>query len=182
VPPSVTTLPRSRVLAHLQLVEEHIRLENQHDLDGIMGTFGAGARYDDEPWEAHYAGRDKVRAFYHDLLRALPDLQIEVQQRYVADDAVVLEVVIRGRHMGPWRGLPPTQRGVEFPLCAIFTFDEKDRLAGEKIYYDRGTVLRQLGMFHEPERALGRITAVFTHPLTIGQIVWRKILNAVERR
>ena len=84
--------------------------------------------------------------------------------------------------MGPWRGLPPTQRGVEFPLCAIFTFDEKDRLAGEKIYYDRGTVLRQLGMFHEPERALGRITAVFTHPLTIGQIVWRKILNAVERR
>ena len=26
-----------------------------------------------------------------------------------------------------------------------------DNLAGEKIYYDRGTVLRQLGVFYEPE-------------------------------
>jgi hypothetical protein len=25
-----------------------------------------------------------------------------------------------------------------------------DNLAGEKIYYDRGTVLRQLGVFYEP--------------------------------
>jgi len=35
----------------LALVKEHVRLENRHDLDGIMGTFGASARYDEEPWD-----------------------------------------------------------------------------------------------------------------------------------
>jgi len=34
-----------RKAVRLNLVEEHIRFENQHDLAGIMGTFGATARY-----------------------------------------------------------------------------------------------------------------------------------------
>ena len=41
-------------------------------------------------------------------MSALPDLQIEVKQRHVAEDAVVVEVVIRGTHLGGWRGLPAT--------------------------------------------------------------------------
>jgi len=161
----------------LQLVDEHVRLENRHDLDGIMTTFGAAARYDDEPWDAHYIGRDGVRTFYSDLLRAMPDLQIDVQQRHVGEATVVLEVIIRGHHLGAWRGLPPTGRLVRFPLCGIYTFDEDDRLAGEKIYYDRATVLRRLGVFHEPDGILGRINAVTMHPVTtariLGRMIWR---------
>ena len=160
--------------ARLKIVDEHVRLENQHDLDGIMGTFGATARYDDEPWGAHYADRDGVRAFYDGLLHALPDLQIDIRRRHVTDDAVILETVIGGQHLGLWRGLPPTGRRVEFSLCAIFTFDENDRLAGEKIYYDRATALRQVGVFHEPESALGRLTTMLTHPVTMFRIVGRK--------
>lgn len=164
-----------RIAARLKLVDEHISFENQHDLDGIMGTFGATARYDDEPWDAHYTGRDEVHMFYRGLLQALPGLQIAVQRRHASDAAVVLEVVIRGRHLGPWRGLPATGRQIEFSLCGIFTFDDDDRLAGEKIYYDRATLLRQLGVFHEPDRAMGRITTVLAHPVTMAQIVGRKI-------
>src|SRR5262245_66366121 len=84
----------------MQLVDEHVALENRHDLDGILTTFGTAARYDDEPWDAHYVGRDGVRAFYSDLLRALPDLQIDVQRRHVSEATVVLEVIIRGRPPG----------------------------------------------------------------------------------
>jgi steroid delta-isomerase-like uncharacterized protein len=163
--------------ARLKLVEEHVRLENQHDLEGIMTTFGATARYDDEPYDGHYIGRDGVRTYYEDLLRAMPDLTIDVQRRHVSELAVVLEVVISGHHLGAWRGLPPTGRPVRFPLCGIYTFDDEDRLAGEKIYYDRATVLRQLGVFHEPEGALGRIATMLMHPLTILRIVGRKIFR-----
>jgi len=53
--------------------------------------------------------------------------------------------------------LPATRRRVEFPLCGVYTFDADDRLAGERIYYDRGTVLRQLGVFHEPTSLLGQV-------------------------
>jgi len=164
-----------RIAARLKLVDEHVRHENQHNLKGIMGTFGETAHYDDEPWDAHYSGRDQVLTFYKGLLQALPELHIDVQRRHVSDAAVVLEVILRGRHLGSWRGLPATGCQLEFPLCGIFTFDDEDRLAGEKIYYDRATVLRQLGMLHEPDSAMGRITTVLTHPLTMAQIVGRKI-------
>jgi steroid delta-isomerase-like uncharacterized protein len=167
----------SQIAARLRIVEEHVRLENEHNLDGIMQTFGTTARYDDESWGAHYVGRDGVRTFYSELLRALPDMRINVLRQHATNDAVVLEVVIRGQHLGRWRGLPATGRHVEFPLCGIFTFDDGDRLAGERIYYDRATVLRQLGVFHEPAGLSGRVAAVLMHPLTMLRIIGRSLLQ-----
>jgi steroid delta-isomerase-like uncharacterized protein len=160
--------------ARLRIVEEHVSLENEHNLDGIMGTFGETARYDDEPWGAHYVGREQVREFYTQMLRAVPDLNIGVQRRHASEDAVVLEVIIRGQHMGTWRGLPATGRQVALPLCGIFAFDAGDRLAGERIYYDRATLLNQLGIFHELESLRGRITTALMHPITMARIVARK--------
>jgi len=166
-----------RGAARLAFVEEHVAAENRHDLDAIMRTFGSSARYDEKPWDDHHIGRDAVRAYYDGLLRAMPDLAIDVRKRHVAENAVLLEVVISGQHLGAWRGLPPTGRAVRFPLCGVFTFDIEDRLAGEKIYYDRATVLRQLGVFHEPDGTVGRIEAVLMHPLTMARAIGRKILR-----
>jgi hypothetical protein len=70
---------------------------------------------------------------------------------------------------------PQTGRRVQFPLCGVYTFDGDDRLAGEKIYYDRGTVLRQLGVFHEPQSALGQISILATHPFTIARALVSKL-------
>jgi hypothetical protein len=46
----------------------------------------------------------------------------------VGDDKAWQQILV-------WRGLPPTGRPVRFPLCGIFTFDEENRLAGEKILF-----------------------------------------------
>jgi steroid delta-isomerase-like uncharacterized protein len=162
-----------RIAARLKLIEEHIHLENQHDLEGIMGTFGATARYDDEPLDAHYTGRDEVQAYYKGLLEALPELHLDVRRRHASGTAVVVEVIIRGRHLGLWRGLPATGSRIEIPLCGIFTFDDQDRVAGEKIYYDRATLLRQLGLFHEPDSVVGRIGTMLMHPLTMAHVAAR---------
>jgi steroid delta-isomerase-like uncharacterized protein len=118
---SSASIPKDRQSARIAIVEQHIRLENEHDLDGILSTFGDTARYDDEPWGEHYTGRNRVRLFYEQLMTALPDLEIEVQHRHVADDAVLVEVIIRGTHLGGWRGLPATGRRIEFPLCGVYT-------------------------------------------------------------
>ena len=164
-----------RKLARIRLVEEHVRFENSHDLDGVVKTFGPDARYDDEPWGEHHEGLNDVRGYYHKLMAALPDLSIEVKRRHVTDENLILEVVIRGTHLGSWRGLPSTGRRLEFPLCAVYSFDESDRLAGERIYYDRATLLRQVGIFNEPETKLGQVTTVLSHPLTIARAVARRI-------
>lgn len=62
-------------------------------------------------------------------------------------------------------------------LCGVYTFDSDDRLAGEKIYYDRATVLRQLGVFHEPQSVLGRLCIFATHPVTIARALVRKVVG-----
>jgi len=158
-------------------VAEHIRLENAHDLEGVLKTFGDTSRYDDEAWGEHYERADGVRAFYTQIMTALPDLKIDVQRQHITEDAILVEVVISGTHQGAWRGLPATGRKISFPLCGVYTFDANDRLAGERIYYDRGTVLRQLGVFHEPQSALGQASILATHPWTIARAWARKLVG-----
>ena len=175
--PTPTGAPTNRRTARIAIVEEHIRLENAHDVEGVLRTFGDRARYDDEAWGEHYSDRDGVRTFYEQLMQALPDLEIEIQRWHVTDDAILVEVIIRGTQLGSWRGLPATGRGVEVPLCGVYTFDADDRLAGEKIYYDRGTVLSQLGVFREPQSVLGQICTLATHPITIARALARKLLR-----
>jgi steroid delta-isomerase-like uncharacterized protein len=153
--------------ARLAAVEEHVRQENRHDLDRLLAIFGQSAVYEDGPWGEMHEGTDAVRAYYATLFRAAPDLHIDIKKRYVSDDAIVLEVVITGTHLGPWRGLAPTGRRLEFPLCAVFTFDESDRMVGERIYYDRATVLRQLGVLSEPTTLAGRLGMLLLHPATV---------------
>jgi steroid delta-isomerase-like uncharacterized protein len=174
---ATTSHPINSRSARIAIVEQHVRLENEHDLEGVLDTFGDTAQYDDEPWGEHYNGRDGVRLFYEQLMKALPDLEIEIQRRHITEDAILLEVVIRGTHLGGWRGLPATRRRVEFPLCGIYTFDSANRLAGERIYYDRGTVLRQLGVFYEPQSVIGQISIFATHPTTFVRIFLQKIFR-----
>jgi steroid delta-isomerase-like uncharacterized protein len=162
-------------------VDEHVRQENRHDLDGLLAAFGAEAYYEDGPWGERHDGVAAVREYYAGLFRAAPDLHIEVKRRHVAAEAVVLEVLITGTHLGAWRGLPPTGRHLEFPLCAIFTFDQNDRMLGERIYYDRATVLRQLGVMSEPMTLGGRLGMLLLHPATIVaagvRSVWRRVTS-----
>jgi hypothetical protein len=85
--------------------------------------------------------------------------------------------MIRGTHLGAWRGLAATGKTVELPLCGVYTFDADDHLAGEKIYYDRGTVLRQLGVFHEPDTLLGKVTTLMSHPISVARAQLRNIFG-----
>jgi steroid delta-isomerase-like uncharacterized protein len=176
-PTPIAPSTNDSIAARVALVEQHIRLENQHDLEGVLATFGENARYDDEAWGEHYEGPQGVREFYEQLMKALPDLQIAVQRRHVTDDAILVEVIIRGTHLGEWRGLPATGRNIAIPLCGVYTFDQNDRLAGEKIYYDRASVLRQMGIFHEPETALGMLSIFATHPITVMRAFGRKLFR-----
>lgn len=175
------TIAQETLRARIELVEQHIRSENLHDLEAIMETFGQEARYDDEPWGDHRVGKDGVRSYYEDLIRALPDLHTDVQKRHVSDDHIILEVEISGTHGGEWRGLPGTGRRVRFPLCAVYSFDDQQKLVGEKIYYDRATSLRQVGLFHDPSTLLGRITTPLFHPLTVVRAVGRNLFGRWTR-
>jgi steroid delta-isomerase-like uncharacterized protein len=166
---------QTRLKRRLELVRAHVACENRHDFDGIIATFGSAVAYEDQAWRERYPGSDGVRTYYEEFLQACADLRVDVHEEHVCADSIILEVTISGTHTGSWHGLLATGRRFEIPLCAVYTFDSDDRLAGERIYYDRATVFAQLGVFHEPVGLLGRLSLVLNHPLTIGRSVMRAI-------
>jgi SnoaL-like polyketide cyclase len=82
--------------------------------------------------------------------------------------------MLYGTHEGPFRGLPPTGRSFEMRFCALFLF-EGDRLVCERVYFDAGTVLRQLGIAHDPLTLRGRVATVLNHPFTVTRAVTRQL-------
>lgn len=137
-------LSEARRARRIKAVEEHCRVENAHDLDGIMATFGPQASFHANT-DVH-VGREAVRHFYGEFLQGFPDLSFDVRAIHAGDDAIPVEMVLAGTHTGTWFGIAPTGRRFEVPVCAIYVFDDQDRLIGERGYWDNALVMRQLGL------------------------------------
>jgi predicted ester cyclase len=122
------TIDERRIAARIALVDEHAQAEMDCDLDRTLATLNEAPDYKMNNDE--FSGRESVRAFYANLYTGFPDLHIEITRRYVSDEAIIVEVTFSGTHKNQWSGIPATGRRVQFPFCAIFPFDENDRLAG----------------------------------------------------
>jgi steroid delta-isomerase-like uncharacterized protein len=149
------------------IVREHMASENVHDFDTTIGTFGH-PRYELIATGEVYDGEAAVRGYYAESRTAFPDQRNEVLELHHADDTVVVEFLLLGTHLGPLRALPPTGRSFACRMTALFVFDG-DRLVNERVYFDQATILRQLGLAHDPSSLLGRISIVLGHPLTVGR-------------
>ncbi|HEX8068133.1 MAG TPA: ester cyclase [Thermoleophilaceae bacterium] len=148
-------------------VREHMESENVHDFDTTIATF-EHPRYELIATGEVHDGEAAVRAYFADTRAAFPDQRNEPLLLHHCDDAVVAEFVLRGTHRGPLGGLPPTGRSFECRMAAFFVFEE-DRLVAERVYFDTATILRQLGVAHDPESLAGRATTLLSHPVTIGR-------------
>jgi len=145
--------------------------ENVHDFDTTIGTF-EHPRYELIATGEVYDGEQAVRGYYAESRSAFPDQRNEVVALHHADDVVTVEFDLLGTHLGPLRGLPPTGRSFRCRMTALFVFDG-DRLVGERVYFDQNTILRQLGLAHDPSSLAGRLALVLNHPLTIGRAALR---------
>jgi hypothetical protein len=94
-----------------------------------------------------------------------------------ADDAVIVEFDLLGTHLGSYRGLPATGRAFTCRTLAIFEF-EGEGIVCERAYFDSATILRQLGIAHDPLTLKGRVATVLNHPITIGRAALRRVRDA----
>lgn len=132
--------------ARERIVQEHVERELAHDLDALVETFTNESVWQDVASAETQDGHAEIRQHYDDLFTGFPDFSFEVTRKHSGDESIVLEVVITGTHSATWKGIPATGKAVRFPLCAIFTFGADDRINAEIVYYDRLTVLTQLGV------------------------------------
>jgi steroid delta-isomerase-like uncharacterized protein len=155
------------------IVLEHMRLENEHDFPGCIAVFGR-PRYEIVATDEIHDGHGGVESFLLENRRAFPDFRFEPRRTVDAGDGVLVEGVFTGTQDGTWRGLPPTGRTVSFPMAVVFEF-EGDTLVCERVYFDLGTPLRQLGVARDPLTLAGQISTAANHPVTIVRALVRSL-------
>ncbi len=105
------------------LVIEHMESENRHEFDVTMETFGH-PRYELIATGDVYDGEAEVASYFDETRTAFPDQRNELIALHHSDDAVFVEAMLYGTHLGPYRGLPPTGRSFEMRFCAMFVFED----------------------------------------------------------
>ena len=158
------------------IVREHMESENHHDFDATIATF-AHPRYEIVPMGDVFDGESEVRRYYAQTRAAFPDQRNELVALHHTDDGVVVEFDLLGTHLGSLRSLAPTGRAFRCRMIALFLFDD-ERIVCERVYFDQATILRQLGLAHDPSSLAGRVSTLVSHPVTIG----RSLLGAVRGR
>ena len=153
------------------IIREHVDAENRRDGVAALGTFDH-PRYEIIATGEVFDGADQVGAMYDEIYEGFPDFTAVIERTHHADDTVVLEGTITGSHLGVYRGLPATGRSIRLPICGVFVFEE-DRLQCERVYYDAGTLLRQLGVARDPNSLGGKIEMLVGHPITIARAAFR---------
>jgi carboxymethylenebutenolidase len=139
-----------------QLWEEHTRHEfATRDTEETLATMVDDAYVNHVPVLTGGSGKSALREFYsRDFIPDMPaDTTLTPISRTVGTDQLVDEMIFSftpTREM-PWMlpGIPPTNRHVEVALVAIVRF-RHGKLAHEHIYWDRASVLKQLGLLTDP--------------------------------
>ena len=158
-----------------RIVVEHMETENEHDFDATIDTF-EHPRYELIATGDVFDGQRAVEGYFDETRTAFPDQRNELLALHHSDDVVIVEAMLYGTHLGSFRGLPPTGRAFEMRFTSFFLFEE-DRLVCERVYFDSATILRQLGIAHDPLKLTGRVATVLNHPLTVGRAVLHQVIG-----
>jgi steroid delta-isomerase-like uncharacterized protein len=90
-----------------------------------------------------YDGQEAVVRYLRDRRIAFPDQRYEIIALYHADEAVIAEFWLIGTHLGAVENLPPSGRQFRCRLATFYLFEGAD-LVCQRIYFDVGTIARQL--------------------------------------
>jgi steroid delta-isomerase-like uncharacterized protein len=120
----------------------HVESEKNHNVEDSIAPFHT-PKYDVKPMGLIHDGSKAVADLLSGIFKGFPDFTIDVPKTYHSDDAVILEIIMKGTHLGEWAGVSPTGKFLSVPTLCIFEFDE-DRLLCEKVYFDMATLMNQL--------------------------------------
>ena len=134
----------------IQTVRDHMRLEVEHDWDGVIATFDH-PRYEMHGSGAVFDGEAAVRAYFAASRTPFPDQGNEIIAIASDGDTVLVEFWLTGTHLGPLRlggrEVAPTGKTFRVRMAAGFEFAPgTDRIVCERPYFDQGAVVRALGL------------------------------------
>jgi carboxymethylenebutenolidase len=134
-----------------KLWAEHMRREfGLKDAEATVETMTHDVYIEFVPTRRRHAGKDAVLALYRDDLipSAADDTQIVPINRVMSEDHLIDELMMSFTFTKPMQwflpDIAPTGTKIEFQLAIVVGF-RGNLLAFERLYWDRLTVLQQIG-------------------------------------
>lgn len=123
-------------------LRELLEAQNSHDAEASLACF-SHPRYELVGNQRVYDGPTEVARYYASTFATFPDLTFELIAAHHADAAVFVEMWMSGSHLGSRHDFEATGKHFRCRVAAVFQFHEAG-LRGARIYYDTGTIARQL--------------------------------------
>ena len=90
-----------------------------------------------------HKGRNDIGAMLHYMYHVAFEATVETTNQIILEDKALLEGLFKGKHIGEFAGMPPTNKEVSVPLCV--SYDLEGGLINEaRIYMPVNILLQQL--------------------------------------
>jgi steroid delta-isomerase-like uncharacterized protein len=131
--------------AHVSLLRRHLEAENAHRLEDTLATLTEDCVFDDRALGKVFHGHAGAAEYYERWWRAFDPIVTREDLFATTGGGAIAETRWRGRHVGTFLGIEATGLEIDLPV-AIFVDFRDDLMAGERLYWDRGTLWHQLGV------------------------------------
>lgn len=89
--------------------------------------------------------REGVKMQFSMFFAALPDLKAIIHDQVADDDKVVTRKTLRGTHLGPWMGIPPTGKVLDIEVIDVLRVRD-GKITDHWNLVDRLGLMQQMGV------------------------------------
>ncbi|MFJ4293466.1 nuclear transport factor 2 family protein [Cupriavidus sp. NPDC089707] len=133
-------------MSQTETVQAFFARYREHDLNGMLALFSAGARIDYVPMMLEGPAGETGITIWSALIDGFPDLGNSVTAIYAADDqrTVIAEVTITGTQAKDVLGIANQGRSFSLPHVFIARVDQDARIAFMRAYWDNAALYAAL--------------------------------------
>jgi steroid delta-isomerase-like uncharacterized protein len=131
-----------------------MQAENAHRMEETLGTLTPECLFEDVALGRDFRRHAGAREYHQTWWDTISTIAHPERVYYTDQAFAVAEVRFRRTHTGSFRGIESAGRAVDLPP-AIFVSFREGLIAGERMYWDVATLLRQLGVRSLPATAKG---------------------------
>lgn len=135
----------------LELVREHLRAEDRHDVAAVLATFTEDCRYRIPAYDVELRGKEQIGEFYSSMFASFPDFENVSETYHESAEAIFVEVVTERTHAGTWQQFAPTGTTFRTTSLAQFPIAPDGLLGGEIVHVNPVDALYKIGALPSPD-------------------------------
>jgi steroid delta-isomerase-like uncharacterized protein len=131
-----------------RIVDSVIQLWNTGNPDIAKKLYSDDAQRYDPNQSDPTRGSQEIARYVAEVRTGYPDFKLEISDKIFEDNRLVTHWTCTGTHNGEFQGIPATGKRINISGLALARI-ENGRVAEERVYFDRLTMLEQLGLAPE---------------------------------